>query len=328
MNNNIDIVLIWVDNNDPEWLKSFSSHRKDEQKANSVRFRDWDNLKFWFRGIEQNAPWVRKVHLVTCGHYPKWLNKEHPKLNLVKHSDYIDQKFLPTFSANPIELNLHKIKGLSEHFIYFNDDMFLLNPIDENFYFKNNLPNDSFILNALSGEGISHIIMNDLLIINKYFNKKNMLKSNINKWFNIKYKSDLLRTLCLLPWPRFTGFFDPHLPQAFLKSTFEEIWQKEESLLNECSSRKFRDSKDVNQYLFRYWQLVSGKFNPINTKSTGITFHLNNQNIDEAISLITNSQYKVICLNDSEQFDNFENVKDRINSAFLSKFPIKSTFEI
>lgn len=324
----IDFVLIWVDNNDKEWQKSFQQHKYGEQRESSERFRDWDNLHYWFRAIEKNAPWVRKIHFVTCGHYPAWLNKAHPKLNLVSHQDYIDSEYLPTFSANPIEINLHKIEGLSEKFVFFNDDFFLLNPTEQEDFFKNDLPCDAMILNAHAGEGISHIIMNDLLVLNQYFNKKQVMKNNIGNWLNLKYGINLLRSFCLLPWPKFTGFYDPHLPQPFLKSTFETIWDLESDLMNEVSSHKFRDSKDVNQYLMRYWQLASGKFSPISIMKQGRTYHLTDDNIEQSIDMIKNSTYKMCCINDTALISDFESVKQKVNQALAEKFPEKSSFEI
>ena len=68
------------------------------------RYRNWENLQYLFRGIEKFAPFVNKVHFITEGHLPKWLNVNHPKLNIVKHSEYIPEVFLPTFSAIPIDI--------------------------------------------------------------------------------------------------------------------------------------------------------------------------------------------------------------------------------
>ena len=101
----IDFVIPWVDNTEPEWQKSFetylpqSSHSSDTRE---IRYRNWENLKYWFRGVEKFAPWVNKVHFITCGHKPDWLNLNAPKLHFVKHSDYIPSEYLPTFSTRPI----------------------------------------------------------------------------------------------------------------------------------------------------------------------------------------------------------------------------------
>ena len=116
----VDFVIIWVDGNDEQWQKEKAKDSPDKNTDyRNIRYRDWDNLQYWFRGVEKFTPWVNKVHFVTCGHLPKWLNTNNPKLNIVKHSDFIPEKYLPTFSANPIELNIHRIKDLSEKFVFF-----------------------------------------------------------------------------------------------------------------------------------------------------------------------------------------------------------------
>ena len=123
----IDFVIIWVDGSDKKWL-----HEKNKYQKNSInidaeinRYRDWDNLKYWFRGVEKYAPWVNNIFFVTWGHIPSWLNTNNPKLKIIKHTDFIPKEYLPTFSANPIELNLHRIEELSENFVFFNDDFFV-----------------------------------------------------------------------------------------------------------------------------------------------------------------------------------------------------------
>ena len=106
MEHKIDFVITWVDNSDPEWRERCLRYAKEEGRSitiSSERYRDWDNLRYWFRGVETFAPWVNKVHFITCGHLPKWLNPQAEKLNIVKHSDYMDERYLPTFSSHPIE---------------------------------------------------------------------------------------------------------------------------------------------------------------------------------------------------------------------------------
>ena len=102
----MDFVMAWVDGNDPAWQKE--KRRVEnvpdttaETDVREERYRDWDNLQYWFRGVEQFAPWVRKIHFVTWGHLPKWLNTEHPKLHIVKHEDFIPSEFLPTLIPIP-----------------------------------------------------------------------------------------------------------------------------------------------------------------------------------------------------------------------------------
>ena len=132
----IDFVITWVDGSDDRWQKEKQETRKrlgimadvDDRKE---RYRDWDNLQYWFRGVEKYAPWVRRIHFVTWGHLPKWLNTDHPKLHVVNHEDFIPREYRPTFNSHTIEWNLHRIPDLAEQFVYFNDDIFLTNQVCE-----------------------------------------------------------------------------------------------------------------------------------------------------------------------------------------------------
>lgn len=94
------------------------------------RFQDNNELKYSLRSVQMFAPWIRNVFIVTNGQVPSWLNTSHPRLRLINHSDiFEDKSHLPTFSSNAIESHLHQIQGLSQKFLYFNDDVFLGRPI-------------------------------------------------------------------------------------------------------------------------------------------------------------------------------------------------------
>jgi len=118
---NIDFVITWVDMKDPAWKRDFSNYSgkidNSKNEVSEARFRDYGLLKYWFRGVDKFAPWVRKIHFVTCGQKPDWLDENHPKLNLVDHKDYIPNEFLPVFNSSLIEIYLHKIPGIAEHFM-------------------------------------------------------------------------------------------------------------------------------------------------------------------------------------------------------------------
>ena len=94
----IDFVLTWVDGSDPVWREEKRKYQSDAScDDGEERYRDWDMLQFWFRGVETFAPWVRKVHLITYGHLPKWLDTNHPKLHIVRHEDFLPKELLPVF---------------------------------------------------------------------------------------------------------------------------------------------------------------------------------------------------------------------------------------
>lgn len=108
----IDFVIPWVDGGDTEWLEEKKKYTVNKGADNSVnRYRDWDNLQYWFRGIEKFAPWVNRIHFITWGHLPEWLQCESSKAKCCQTENYIPKQYLPVFSANPIELNIHRLKG-------------------------------------------------------------------------------------------------------------------------------------------------------------------------------------------------------------------------
>ncbi|MDR1659737.1 MAG: Stealth CR1 domain-containing protein [Desulfovibrio sp.] len=135
----VDVVYTWVDGRDPVWLAKRSSRGLGAEDAN--HYRDNGELRYSLRSLERFAPWVRRVHIVTDGQIPSWLNAGHEKLRLVAHRDIIPARFLPTFSSRVIEAHLHRIEGLAEHYVYFNDDFFLISPcFPGDFFTANGLP--------------------------------------------------------------------------------------------------------------------------------------------------------------------------------------------
>ena len=143
-NDIVDAVIIWVDGNDPDWQAQMSKYRHETSADDRiVRYRDMGFLKYLFRGIEMYAPWIRMIHFITCGQKPEWLNCNAPKLHLISHSDYIPAEYLPTFNSHTIELNFHRIEELSERFVYFNDDHFLISETAQDDFFHNGLPRQS-----------------------------------------------------------------------------------------------------------------------------------------------------------------------------------------
>lgn len=324
----IDIVIPWVDGNDPEWQAVKSEYNPDEGTDTRVnRYRDWGILKYWFRGIEKFAPWVNKIHFITWGHVPEWLNVDQEKLNIVRHEAYIDKAYLPTFSSHPIELNMHRIKDLSEQFIYFNDDMFVIRPVKPEDFFRDGLPVDTVTEVPLrfNPGGVDHIIGNDMMIINKHFPKEQVTKLHKKKWFSLKAMKSTMKNLYMKPVKGFSGFDNPHVPQAFLKSTFDQVWDKERGLMEQTSSHRFRSNEDVNQWLMRYWQFVTGQFVQVGDIS-GRFFSIGRD--DESIAdAIVKQQYNTICLSDDDTRLDFDSEQKLLIELFETILPEKSSFE-
>lgn len=327
----IDVVLPWVDNSDPEWIAGYNRYADKSTPGDRrmIRFRNWDLLRYWFRSVEKFMPWVDQIHFITSGHKPEWLNTENPRLNRVRHHEFIPEEYLPTFSANTIELNIHRLPSLSEHFIYFNDDMFVLNRLPDTRFFRKGLPCDCAIMTAKpSGGGIIHIAINDLDVLDAHFDKHTQIKKHLAKWFNLKYGRGLINNMLLYPWREFSGFVEPHLPNPFLKSTFMEIWQKAPDILDKTCQMKFRTNEDVNQWLVRYWQLAEGEFIPYNTRKRGLTMDITDNTLPLISEYIANQHYDIICINDSDEIKDFEKAKIVLQKSFEKILPDKSSFEI
>lgn len=327
----IDFVMIWVDGNDPAWQKEKNKYDISNDKGDSteVRYRSWDNLQYWFRGVEKFAPWVNRVHFVTWGHLPPWLNTNNPKLHIVNHKDYIPPQYLPTFNANTIELNLHRIEGLAEQFVYFNDDMFITAPVRPEDFFRNGRPMDTYALDCIyfGKKSAGFFNGNDIELINIHFNKKNCMKQNFSKWYSPKNGiKRLIKTTILNIWPWFPGIYYNHLPSNFLKSTFEEVWREEDEVLDLTCMDKFRTKSNCNQWLIKYWQLAQGKAEPRSTK-IGRCFHIKESIFQEALDSISKGRYKLICVNDTINTTNFELQKQQVIQAFEELLPEKSSFE-
>lgn len=327
----IDFVIPWVDPSDPQWQEDFKKYAVDPMAADArfERYRDWGLLKFWFRGVEKFSPWVNKIHFITYGHVPEWLDVNHQKINIVRHEDYIPKEFLPVFSSHPIELFMNRIEGLAEHFVYFNDDFYITNKISESDFFVNDLPCDMAIQNVISGSDrmMMSIQANNLSVLNKKFNKRKLLKNNFFKWFNFRYPiSYLLRSIILYPWPTFSGFLEPHLPQPFLKTTLNKVWEENRELLNNTMKSKFRSQTDVNQYLFKNWQLCSGNFFPKNIIKNEKYHQLTDNTIDIVVASIKNKKNKIVVVNDGEIHD-VDSAMFELNRAFDNILSDKSTFE-
>lgn len=125
----VDVVYTWVDAADPAWASAYRRHadadgQRLEQEADEERFRDRDELRYSLRSLELLAPFVRHVYLVTADQVPAWLDTSHPRLSVVPHRElFPDPSVLPTFNSHAIEACLHRIPGLSEHYLYLNDDV-------------------------------------------------------------------------------------------------------------------------------------------------------------------------------------------------------------
>lgn len=327
----IDFVITWVDMNDPKWQQDFAQYsgkiNNSKNEVSEARFRDYGLLKYWFRGVDKFAPWVRKIHFVTCGQKPEWLDETHPKLNLVNHSDFIPAQYLPVFNSNLIEIYMHRIPDLSEHFVYFNDDFFIINHLPKERFFVNGLPNDIAAFRTNFGwSQYGKMLQNNIRLINRFFDKKEVLKRDADKWYFKGYGTKARMNHLLRAYPKFITLRTPHNAQPYLKSTFYDVWKHCERELTAMSVNRLRSDSDLTPELFKTWQICRSNFNAYNTYQNTKMFPLVLK-AGKAIKAIREQSYLLVCLNDNVHIRNYENTIREINEAFASILPEKSKFE-
>ncbi|GHS98327.1 hypothetical protein FACS189421_06720 [Bacteroidia bacterium] len=139
----IDLVYMWVDGNDPVWRAKKNAalaavgRPLPRISGGDNRWRDNDELKYALRSAVKFAPWINNIFIITDGQRPKWL-ADNPRVKIVDHKDIIPKKYLPVFNSTAIELFIQNIPGLSEHFLFSNDDMFFGAPVTPDFFFDKN----------------------------------------------------------------------------------------------------------------------------------------------------------------------------------------------
>lgn len=334
----IDIVLLWVDGNDPVWQSDKKYYGNSSmQGTTSNRFRDWGTLRFVFRSISTTIPWIRKVHFVTEGHLPEWINKDCPKLNIVKHSDFFckDSK-LPTFNSNAIDFNICNIPDLSERFILFNDDTFVLNPLTIDRFFVNNLPVDnlSFSFNRsnlfyrlLRNNVNASMLQNNITVINEKYSMANFkncrfIDSEYGLEANLKNIFFKLISFGKVPWINIY-----HHPQPHLKSTLYLVDKIFSNKVLQTKQSRFRTSEDITIYLCRFWNLLNGLF-VSRRYNDHISLSISKRNsLDYLDRLPKNTNFLCICDDVEFNDEDFFYLKNCLYSYLENKFPNKSEYE-
>lgn len=142
----IDIVYTWVNGADPDWQDAFRAtaaamgRSVEEVALDPARYHSRDELRYSLRSVWAYCGWIRQIWIVTAGQRPEWLGDD-PRIRVVDHSDILPASALPTFNSHAIEAALHRIDGLTEQFVYFNDDMLVARSLrPETFFTANGLP--------------------------------------------------------------------------------------------------------------------------------------------------------------------------------------------
>lgn len=242
----IDIVYTWVDGADSQWLKRRApflqdSGRGHKEDSHETRYENLEELRYSLRSVACFAPWVRKIFVVTDAQRPSWL-AEQEQVVVIDHRDlFEDATCLPTFNSHAIEANLFRIPGLAEHFVYFNDDMLLLNPCAPTDFFHTNGISKSFY------EPLSNVC--------------GPTSESIPGFANAARNGS---ALLVERFGRSAHSYHRHTPYSLRRSVFEDMWRDFPDALAATSRARFRSSKDIStaSFLYHYYAHELGKSVP------------------------------------------------------------------
>jgi len=306
--NNVDIVITWVENTPElqkereEWLKKGGYNRPSEP-----RYTDHEEMKYLLRSIEKYFPNYRYIYIIVKdGQFPKYLKSEirnnKKKIKIIKHSDIIPKEYLPTFNSRAIEMYLHHIPGLSEYYIYANDDFMFTKDTDKSYYINEN--------------SMPYVLLTDTIV---------NVEPNINLNLNgngfkcgLKFNSNIL--------DKITGqekrFEIPHCPMMYKKSYdfeiekyFKNYFLENINYFDKTGSAKFRRCDDlylvslIKPYLYKHWYKCPQK------KSDSVIINSYNR------KLTINNRF--ICTEDIS-----DNNRKEFKKLMDNLFPNKTSYEL
>lgn len=292
----MDIVLTYVDGLDPVWQQEYS--RAINRPVNIKRFRDWGTLRHLFRAFEVNMPFVENIYLVVSGpsQVPSWINQDNVKV--VLHSDIIPQDKLPVFNSASIEMYLHRIPGLSEEFVYFNDDIFPIMLCT---------PEDFFV------DGKAALYHVDCLLALDLYKKHTRNSDRLAR------RAAGLKKSIIFKRPQ-------HSCASMLKSSSEELYSIMKDEIDGAVSM-IRQPYNYNQYIYTDYLLFKGR--SVRKKLSKKHFSLSVAKLDEIRSFLLSPDRKIVCINDVNMSEEkFVAFRDGLLETFQEKFPQKSRYEL
>jgi len=311
----IDLVYLWVDGDDPAWLEKKIYWQKkygiyDEYIAGVARYRDRDELKYSLRATEKYLPWVRTIFIVTDHQVPKWLNTRHPKIRMIDHTDIFPADALPVFNSSAIETRVPFIPGLSEHFIYTNDDVFVNKPLTWDFFFtEDGLP----------------IHYNDVRVTKELEYVLSWRGNELPK-ASYAFSTNLLKNVYKIDFSKAPTYSDTHTITAYRKSDYLDNLRILGDYATRTTYSKFRAPTDVIRGIFVVPDYLKGR-NVIKSAlnipgKCGVSGKLIMRNMAD----LETEDPCLFCLNDAPSLTDADL---KAHSDYLRKrFPKKSSFEL
>jgi len=307
----IDMVFSWVDGTDKEWQRArarrMASYVVGEGDDAEARYRQIDELRYALRSVNAFMPWVRNIYIATDSKAPAWL-RDHPRVRIVRSEEFFrDPSVLPTHNSQAVESQLHLIDGLSDHFIYSNDDMFIGRPLRPEVFF--------------SPGGISRFIEADTRI---------GLGGNDPARSGFENAARVNRALLRERFGRVITRHLEHAAAPLTKSVIEEMEQVFEAEFVATSSSPFRskDNISVTNSLYHYYALLTGRAVQNTDSSVVYVDTTTHKGLGLLKRLGRRRDVDFFCLNDGSFPEVAPDVRARKVTDFLQNyFPLAAPWE-
>jgi len=311
----IDLVYMWVDGNDPEWQakkRAFTNTISDHSETNNKgRYISNDELKYALRSTAKHAPWIRRIFVVTDDQRPEWLDTTHPKVQLVDHKEILPPEALPCFNSTVIEYFLYRIPGLSEHFLFANDDMFFNADLSPAFFFEE----DGYPIVRLKRKPFGRW----------HPNMKAFLKGLVGRELG-QYAQKLMDSALSVErkFGKYYSGVPHHNIDAYRKSDYraavEDVFAEQ---VKQSQSHRIRTSGDLHRSAFSYYSLAidHGHLRYVGRKEASRILVYKH----DFMQYIRRYEPKLFCLNDNQHVTDEDRMK--IKPFLAALFPDKSAFE-
>lgn len=308
---NIDLVYLWVDGNDPVWMKkkqeTLNSHKTQFSVNLAGRYISNDEIKYSLRSVEKHLPWIRNIYIVTDNQVPSWLNVENPRVRIVDHKEILPEIALPCFNSSIIEMFIYRIPGLSEHFLYANDDNFVNADLSPSFFFAE----DKF-----------PIIRFQFQFAHKTeIRLKKLLKIPVNNYrLSIENANKLIKSRFGKHYPGISHHNVDSYKKEIFKEVVEEIFKEE---LSGVLTNHFRCPLNIQRIIFQLYALAT-KQGHLKYVGRRESCRIPVQRPDY-MRFILKYKPSLFCLNDTEKATDSD--RARIRPCLEELFPEKSSFE-
>ncbi|MGO2634145.1 MAG: stealth conserved region 3 domain-containing protein [Galactobacter sp.] len=311
----IDVVYTWVDGSDPAWqerkakiMGTFDPDSVNDSADAESRYVSRDELRYSLRSLEMYADWVRNIYIVTDKQAPAWLNAEHPRIKVIDHSEiFRDPSVLPVYNSHAIESQLHHIEGLSERYLYMNDDVFFGREVSPSLFFTGAGLSRYFLSKAVLDIGAP--TSRDLPVQSAAKRNRDLVANTFGRLLVQKFK---------------------HTPHAQVKQVIEDLESTFPEHFERVAASRFRhpDDLSVTSALHHYWAECTGR--AIEGEIRYDYFDLVSNSAQYRLSqLPLRTDLDTFCINDTSGDSADVHRNDALIRGILDElFPAPSSFEV